>query len=231
MDEHRQSLLPVFVVGQLEKAANRALKYAPLTRVQMAKLRGHSIKIQLQRPNFPIHILIERRQIRFSSQWDEPSDATLSGPTVALLRQLGREQSSPAELMKYNIQIEGDQEIAQQFIKLIKELDIDFESILGDFIGDMAAHQLGEVARGSLRWLKHTAKTVAQQTRHFLAEERALVVQSQEFEHFQASVDTLREDTDRMEARIRHLARNIPAPEATELQAAPHQNSKDSTDS
>ena len=208
MDEHRQSLLPVFVVGQLEKAANRALKHAPLTRVQMAKLRGRSISIQLERPNFPLQIMIERKQFRFSSQWDEPSDTTISGPTVALMRQLGRQQSSPAELMKHNIVIEGDQELAQQFIKLMKELDVDFESILGDFIGDMAAHQIGEVTRGGIRWLKHTAKAVVKQTKHYLSEERALVVQPQEFDHFEQAVDTLREDTDRLEARIKRLIQN-----------------------
>ena len=56
MDDARSSLIPTFLTEQLERVANRALQYAPLTRLQLQKLQGKSFGIELQRPHFPLLI-------------------------------------------------------------------------------------------------------------------------------------------------------------------------------
>ena len=50
MTEPQRSLLPVLVTEQLERAANRALRYAPLTRLQLRPLQGRTLALELQRP-------------------------------------------------------------------------------------------------------------------------------------------------------------------------------------
>ena len=205
MDTHRQSLIPTFLTEQLERVANRALYYAPLTRMQLHKLEGRSLGIELQRPHFPLLVSVTRKGLMFQSHWEGGADVTLRGPAVALLRQLRNEDNTPGSLMRHGIELEGDQALAQQFVKVLKDLDIDLESALGDLIGDLAAHQVVEVARSGLGWLGRAGKSLLQQSRHLLAEERKVVVNTRQFDGFRSKVEQLREDTDRLEARLRLL--------------------------
>lgn len=212
MDQHRQSLIPVFLTEQLERAANRALYYAPVTRLQLTKLKGKSLAIELQRPHFPLLMSVGKRNLSFQSQWDSPADVTIRGPAVALLRQIGKQDITPADLMKLDIEIEGDQQLAQQFLHIIKDLDLDLESALGDLIGDLAAHQITEVAKAGFGWLRTTAKAVLNQSRHMIAEERQWVLTPRQFQRFQQDVEDLREDTDRLQARLQRLQKTLNPP-------------------
>ena len=205
MDANRQSLLPTLVTEQLERVANRALQYAPLTRLQLQKLQGKSFGIELQRPSFPLLISVTRKGLLFQSHWEGNADVSIRGPAVALLRQLRQDDTTPAALMRGGIEIEGDQQLAQQFVKVLKDLDIDLESALGDLIGDVAAHQLTEIARTGFDWLGRAGKTLLLQSRNFLAEERNVLVTPRQHARFRDDVEELREDTDRLEARIRQL--------------------------
>ena len=215
MDQHRQSLIPIFVTEQLERAANLALDYAPVTRMQLAKLRGKRFALELQRPNFPLMIEVGRAQIRFQSNWDDEADVTVRGPAIALIRQLSSDQSSPADLINRGIEIEGDQLLAQQFMTLLKDLDLDLETALGDLIGDLAAHQLSEVARVGFSWLRGTAKAIAQQSRHLVVEERNLVVKRNEFAGFEQEVGELRQQSERLQARLDRLKQSLANQEDT----------------
>lgn len=205
MDANRESLIPTFLTEQLERVANHALQYAPLTRMQLHKLDGKSFGIELQRPHFPLLISVTRKGLLFQSHWEGSADVSIRGPAVALLRQLREEDTTPAALMRSGITLEGDQALAQQFVKVLKDLDIDLESALGDLIGDVAAHQISEIARTGLDWLKRAGQTVLQQSRHFLAEERQVLVTPPQFARFRDDVEQLREDTDRLEARLHQL--------------------------
>lgn len=217
MDEHRQSLIPIFLTEQLERAANRALYYAPVTRLQLTKLKGKSLAIELQRPNFPLLMAVGKRSLSFQSQWEGAADVTIRGPALALLRQIGSEETSPADLMALGIEIEGDQQLAQQFLQVIKDLDLDLESALGDLIGDMAAHQIAEVAKVGFGWLRTTAKAVLNQSRQLIAEEHQWVLTPREYQRFRSDVEDLREDTDRLQARLQRLQKTLnPPPEQNE---------------
>ena len=212
MDQHRQSLIPIFLTEQLERAANRALYYAPVTRLQLTKLKGKSLAIELQRPDFALLMEVGKRRLSFQNNWELEPDVTIRGPAVALLRQIGSEDTTPADLMKLGIELEGDQQLAQQFLQVIRDLDLDLETALGDLIGDVAAHQVSEVAKVGFSWLKGAAKTLLQQSRHVIAEEREWVLTPRKFQRFQSDVEDLREDTDRLQARLQRLQKILNPP-------------------
>ena len=209
MDTHRQSLIPAFLTEQLERAANRALYYAPVTRLQLTKLKGKSLAIELQRPHFPLLMVVGKRSLSFQNHWETAADVTVRGPAVALLRQIGSPDIGPAELMQLGIEVEGDQQLAQQFLQVIRDLDLDLESVLGDLIGDVAAHQISDLARVGFGWLRTTASTVLNQSRHLLAEEKEWVLSPRKFQRFQRDVEDLRADTDRLQARIQRLHQSL----------------------
>lgn len=210
MDEHRQSLIPLLITEQLERAANLALDYAPVTRMQLGKLRGKSFALELQRPHFPLLMEVSKRHVHFQSQWEGQVDVTVRGPAVALLKQINSNDQTPGAFMAQGIEIEGDQELAQHFMAILKDLDLDLESALGDLIGDMAAHQISEVARMGFGFLRNTAKAFLDQSRHLVVEERKLVVKRREFMRFEDDVSELRQDTERLQARLNKLKNQLP---------------------
>ena len=212
MDEHRQSLIPIFLTEQLERVANRALYYAPVTRLQLTKLKGKSLGIELQRPDFPLLMEVGKRRLSFQNHWEQAPDVTIRGPAVALLRQIGSEDTTPADLIKLGIELEGDQQLAQQFLQVIRDLDLDLETALGDLVGDVAAHQISEVAKVGFSWLRGAAKTVLNQSRHMIAEEKEWVLTPRKFQRFQSDVEDLREDTDRLQARLQRLQKALNPP-------------------
>ena len=216
MSNEQTSLLPTLIAEQLEQVANRALHYAPLTRLQLRKLEGKSFGIELQRPPLSLLVSVTRKGLLFQSHWDGNADAGVRGPALALLKQLRRGNNQPELLASDGIDLTGDPVLAQQFIKVLNVLDIDFEGILGDLIGDVAAHQLSEFARTGFSWLNRTGKNLLQQSRHFLAEERKVLLTPHQFSRFRDDVETLSEDTDRAEARLHRLFQQLdsrPRPE------------------
>ncbi len=72
-------------------------------------------------------------------------------------------------------------------------------------MGDAAAHRLGEIARGVGKWSREARSTMAQNIREYLQEESRDVPSRYEVERFTTNVGELRDDVDRLEARIRRL--------------------------
>jgi len=76
---------------------------------------------------------------------------------------------------------------------------------LSGFVGDVAAHRLGEIARGVGNWTREARSTMGANIREYLQEESRDVPSRYEVDRFATNVSTLRDDVDRLEARIKRL--------------------------
>ena len=74
-------------------------------------------------------------------------------------------------------------------------------------LGDVPAHQLGRFARAAFGWTHKAATTTVRNVAEYLGHERRDLVPRAEAEQFLQGVDTLREDVDRLAARIDLLTR------------------------
>ena len=81
----------------------------------------------------------------------------------------------------------------------------DWEEELSRLVGDVAAHRLGSVARGLADWGLKAADTLALDAGEFLTEESRQIPTRYELEEFLDAVDTMRNDVDRLEARLDRL--------------------------
>ena len=84
----------------------------------------------------------------------------------------------------------------------------DIEEELSGFIGDAAAHQLGEVARGLGKWGREASATMGANIREYLQEESGDLPTRIEVERFGNDVNELRDAVDRAEARLKRLLEN-----------------------
>jgi ubiquinone biosynthesis protein UbiJ len=72
-------------------------------------------------------------------------------------------------------------------------------------VGDPAAHQVGAGVRAAGRWGQKVGDTLLQNLREYLQEEARIVPTRYEVDAFLGEVDTLRDDVERLEARIARL--------------------------
>jgi ubiquinone biosynthesis protein UbiJ len=146
-----------------------------------------------------------------ASKSDATAAATLSGTPLAYLSMVG---AQPEGAMRSgNIRIEGDAEVAQAFRDLLKAAQPDVEEELARVIGDVGAHQIGNLARGALRFGKRVADTFAQNVSEYLQEESRDVVTRIETDEFVEAVDKLRDDVERAEARLNNVRTLLRVPE------------------
>jgi ubiquinone biosynthesis protein UbiJ len=75
--------------------------------------------------------------------------------------------------------------------------------------GDIVAHKVGEFVRSTVAWGKQAMDTLGRDAAEYVQEESRDVVNQYELETYMTSVDTLRSDVDRMDARIQRLQSQI----------------------
>ena len=131
------------------------------------------------------------------------ADARLIGTPLAFAR-LGLSGDRSA-LHTGDIQISGDTELGQQLRDILAAMDIDWEEHLSKFTGDVIAHQAGNAARASQRWAQQSSAALLQDTGEYLQYERELLPDRVQVETFMQQVDVLRDDVERLEARVLRL--------------------------
>jgi len=128
------------------------------------------------------------------SDFDGEADAIISG--------------SPAALAKMALANNADTYLANQFNQCLMQVDIDWEDILAQKIGNIAAHKIGNIIRDTSQWFNQSAHSVFMDSGEYIQEEIRLSPSNAELRRFIRQVDELREATDRLNARIELLQKN-----------------------
>lgn len=189
----------------IETTGNRALDFDPDTRARLGKLAGKTVRLQFPDLAGELYFQIGETGVRVHESWDGRIDLTIKGSPLAFAR-MGL-AGGDAEIVDSGIQIEGDAALAQQFANLLKHLDIDWEEWLSLYIGDIAAHQAGNIMRDLSAWFLQTRDTMQKNLVEYLVEESRIVADAEQVRAFVSAVDTIRADVDRLEQRIRRLQR------------------------
>jgi ubiquinone biosynthesis protein UbiJ len=183
---------------------NRGLPRSPRARELCKELTGRRVAVDVQ--GFKRVVLESNGDaLQMARDSAAPVDAELSGGPLSLLALAG---STPETvLQRGDVQISGDAELAQKFRELTMLLKPDLEEELSIVIGDVPAHQIGRFARAALSWTQRVAATTAQNAAEYFAHEKRDLVPRAEGDQFLKGVDSLREDVDRLEARLGLLTR------------------------
>jgi ubiquinone biosynthesis protein UbiJ len=104
--------------------------------------------------------------------------------------------------------------VAQKFRELLEEAQPEFEEELARVFGDVAARRLANLARGVLDWGRKASGSFTGSVVEYLQEEGRDLPTRTEVEEFLADVDRLRDDAERLEARLARLESRRTAPHA-----------------
>ncbi|MFO1425803.1 MAG: SCP2 sterol-binding domain-containing protein [Steroidobacteraceae bacterium] len=189
----------------LENLLNRNLVDSPRARELCAELRGRSLRIELEGMPAGVRIESTGESLRLASATtQDAADAEIIGTPFNLLGLAGA--TPEALLQRGAVRMRGDAELAQRFRELLLLLRPDFEEELARLLGDAAAHRVGRLARSVLDLGRRAAGTGVRNAAEYFAHERGDVVSRGEAEGFLGGVDALREDVDRLAARLALLA-------------------------
>jgi ubiquinone biosynthesis protein UbiJ len=195
------------LTATIENVLNRGLPSSPRAQRLCAELAGRKVLIDIRGL---ARVVVESTGSSLKlSRVDTAADAEISGGPFSLLALGG--PAPEALLQRGDVRIQGDVEVAQKFRELALLLRPDLEEELSLFVGDVPAHQAGRFARMALGWTRKAAATTARNVAEYLAHERRDLVPRNEADQFLRGVDTLREDVDRLAARIDILATKVGA--------------------
>lgn len=201
--------LPTLVLAGLEIALNRYLGLDEDTLARLAPLSGKLIAVELRGLGVTLHMVPHAGGIQLLGNYQGTPDTTISGTPITLARVgYGRDRGA---LFAGEVEIRGDVALGQRFEAVLQDIDIDWEEQLSHLVGDVAAHQVGRVVRDTLAWSAKSADSLGRDLGEYLQEESRQLPRREEVDAFLAAVDGLRDDVDRLEARVKRLHTRLDA--------------------
>jgi len=191
----------------LERGVNQLIGLDPQAGSLLAGLHGRVIRIDLQgmgiRLNFvPAH----DGRLQILGRIEGEPDCTLTGSPLDLMR---AGDSGASQLFSGKVRIDGDNRTAHRFSEALAGLDIDWEEQLSRLTGDIVAHEIGRGVRAVQREGERIGRSSRDNLSEYLTEEARLLPHRYEVEEFLDQVDRLRDDSERLAARIALLEQRL----------------------
>ena len=201
--------IPLPLLSAIETAFNAWLKLDGEALPRFTELDGKIIRFHITGFDLNLYFLPAPSGIQVLGNYPDKEqggtvDATIHGSPIALIR-LSTSDNAGETMLKSDVEIEGDMRVAEKFSAILREVDIDWEELLSRLVGDIVAHQAGQVTRNITGWLKDTGEAMQQNTAEYLTEESDITPAEAEVTSFMDQVDDIRMDVDRLEARIKLL--------------------------
>ncbi|MGH8377382.1 MAG: ubiquinone biosynthesis accessory factor UbiJ [Gammaproteobacteria bacterium] len=194
--------LTSLLAAAVERALNSALSGSNAAQRDLKQLDGKVIVLELREMPLKLYFLPQDGKLTVRGDHHGKVDMTVRAPSGALLEAALKRSDAPPR----GIELNGDAETAQIFSRLLKQADLDWEELLSRYVGDIAAHQIGNLTRGLLRWGKDAAERLGQDLAEYLHYETRDLPPRQEVEVFLNEVDRLKSDVDRLVIRMQRLA-------------------------
>jgi ubiquinone biosynthesis accessory factor UbiJ len=213
----------VVIERLLDRAVARAMAESPRAAALIEALRGRRLAIRIS--GTPWSSVLEStgralKAYRAPDPGAKPAganpagaaaiaDATIIGAPLSLLALTGAD--SAAVIRRGDVRIEGDAGVAQQFRELGGLLMPDLEAGLSQVLGRSGAHLALRGMRAAADWTRAAAWTSVRNVAEYLAHESRDLVSRPEAEHFVRGVERLREQLERIDARLQLMERRAHA--------------------
>jgi ubiquinone biosynthesis accessory factor UbiJ len=188
---------------------NRCVAESSAARAELAALDGRSLTIELEGLSLSLRLLARDDALVLGRGGLETSTATLRGTPFELLRLLGRdrERATAGRFRESGAHLTGSIDVAERFGEALRLARPDLEELLARWIGDVPAHQIGLAGRGFVDWTLASAAAVERDVADYLKEESRMLPTRPEARAHARAVERLRDDVERLEARIARLRR------------------------
>jgi len=200
---------PALLCATLEVALNRTLRLEPAVATDCGRLAGRVIALDVDGPGWSFYIEFAEGGVRVLDQLEVEPDVRVAGGLSALLR-LAWQVTQGESGVPQGLRVDGDTELLTRFNQLLARAGFDPEELAARLVGDTAAHRLNQGLQKLFGWGRQTAATLGLDTAEYLREETRDLARAADVEDWMQTIDQLREDTDRLEARLRRIEERLP---------------------
>ena len=202
---------PALICAAVEVALNRTLRLEPRVLDDCAALEGRAIGLHVVDLDWTLNIEPIATGVRVSSELGRDADVRVSASTLKLLRlaltMVSARDGGSSSALPTGLEISGDTELLMRFNGLLMRVGFDPEELVAKIVGEGAAHRLVGGVKELFGWGRSAADRLSLDTAEFLIEETGDLARAADIERWMDAVDTLREGTDRLEARLAALER------------------------
>lgn len=196
--------VPTALLAAIEGALNHYIDLDPEGALAFVPIYGRIISIAIEGVGIRLTLIPGPDRVQVFGAYDATPDCLISGAPLSLLRMMTSERKE-SQLTSGAVRIEGDTAIAQGLSDAMAGLDVDWEEQLARVLGDPIANQIGRAMRGAEDWGGRTGETLKTNLKEYLEEEAHLMPTRYEVDEFLQQVDTLRDDVERLAARIMRI--------------------------
>lgn len=163
---------------------------------------GRVVAIALRGTSLAFYFIPDQNgHLQLFGDYEAGAECTIEGSPLDLMRASDKSQSS-AQLFGGHISLSGDTELGHRFSDTLGSLNIDWEEQLAKLIGDVAAHEVGRGTRDAVNEGQRISGLMQQNLSEYLTEEARLLPHRYEVEEWLHDIDTLRDDVERLQARV-----------------------------
>ncbi len=189
----------------LETALNQYLALDPEAPGKLQAFDSKVICLEISSLNKLLYLIVKDQKINVRETYEGPVDTTISGTPAGLFK-LGLKKDTAELFFAREVELRGDTRLGRQFKAFLSEMDIDWEEHLSAIIGDIAANKIQKLLSGIHAWGSSAANNFTADVSEYLQEESRMVISGPEMEIFFQQVDILRDDTERLSARIERMS-------------------------
>jgi ubiquinone biosynthesis protein UbiJ len=182
---------------------NKNIRSTTPARELCRTLDGTVVAVRVRNTSLATWFIVHNDCLELTTECHAEPDVIITGSLITLARMAG--EAGVGALRDGSMELTGDAHLANEFQQLLEYAKPDIEEELSGVVGDVAAHRLGEIARGVSDWTRNASSTMGANIREYLQEESRDVPSRYEVDRFAGNVNTLRDDVDRLEARIDRL--------------------------
>jgi ubiquinone biosynthesis protein UbiJ len=195
----------------LEAALNRALALDPDTRDGLRLLDGRRVALAIASPPLALQVRVDGERlvvgpIDDAGEPDLSVRSTLAG-LVGQLPMFRRDDAPPVGKM----QMSGDADLARRLQRLAERFDPDWQQPFAAVFGDVLGVQIAKALAATLKQARIVGRSLAESAAEYVTEESRDVVPRAELDAFHDDVDVLRDDVERIAARIARLRPQVRA--------------------
>ena len=192
----------------LESMINRLLSLDRETLDDLGGLSGKVIRLELINTGQPvISLIIRERAIEVDTEYAGTGDVLIRGTPLDLLVYM-RSSSDDRSAVTGNMEIRGDLGLAQDFQRLLRRFEVDWEEQAARLVGDTLARKTSNTVTMSTDFLRRLKEKIELDLSEYVLYETEVLPEKEEIEDFNHSVDTLRDDFERLKQRFQKLSAN-----------------------
>ena len=198
--ETETSVLQATVVAIGQRVLDTGLRMNPHVVGELSELKDVVIGVEVTDIQWQLFFVTQGQRLEIMTAADCEPDTWIKSDIRNLIK---ARYATPGDGLQ--LEISGDVSAGQSFQHILKAIEFDWEELLAGYLGDIAAHRVGQGVRGVNRWLQRTGNSLAFSTGEYLREEIQIAADREQIKQFISAVDELRDDVERLAARVQRL--------------------------